>query len=483
MPTIIARQVELDRLEKIYQSHQAELLAVYGRRRVGKTYLIRQAYKERGHYFEFTGIHNASLRTQLNNFAITLSDTFYDGDHILELNDWLTAITELRKAISRLPTHDRIVIFLDELPWIATPKSGALVAIEHLWNRYFSQDPRILMILCGSAAAWMIQKVIHNRGGLHGRLTHQMQLKPFNLHAVDQYLRAQHIQIDHKQLLEVYFAFGGIPKYLSYIERGKSVAQNINDICFTQTGGLTNEFNTIYQALFKDAEKHLRIVTTLAKHPAGLSQPILLDKANISSGGTASKILQELVESGFILEIPSFTKQHKDKTYKLIDEYSLFYLRWMQGVMSSGFPLDKNYWQKMSSTPAWRSWAGTAFENTCLKHIQQIKSALGIAGVMTYEGAWRATSNADAPGAQIDLIIDRADNCINLIECKFYNKLYALTQKEVEDLKRKRISFIQSTGTKKTVFITLITAYGALENDCYHQIIDSQISIEALFSA
>ncbi len=332
VPKIIARQLELAQLEKIYQSNRSELLAVYGRRRVGKTYLIRQAFKERGYYFEFTGIHNASLQIQLNNFAITLADTFYNGEYSLEINDWLTAITELRKAIDKLDTEERIVIFFDELPWIATPKSGALSAIEHLWNRYFSQDPRIFMVLCGSAAAWMIQKIIHNRGGLHGRLTHQMQLQPFNLQEVEKYLTAHHIILDRKQLLELYFAFGGIPKYLSYVERGKSIAQNINDICFTKTGGLTNEFNTIYQALFKKAENHLRIVTTLAKYPSGLSQATLLNKANITSGGTASNILQELVESGFILEIPSFKKQYQEKTYKLIDEYSLFYLNCMQAV-------------------------------------------------------------------------------------------------------------------------------------------------------
>lgn len=481
MPQLVARQFECDQLEKIYHSNKPELLAIYGRRRVGKTHLIRFVFKQRCHYFEFTGIHNASLKMQLNNFAITVSDTFYDGDHLLELNDWLTALTALRRAVDNLETQERIVIFFDELPWLDTPKSGALSAIEHLWNRYFSQDRRILMILCGSAAAWMIQKIIHNRGGLHGRLTQQIKLKPFNLNETEMYLAAKHIQIDRKQLLELYFALGGIPKYLSYVERGKSVAQNVNDICFVKTGGLTNEFKTIYQALFKDAEKHVAVVTALARHPSGLTQKSLLAKTNIPSGGTASKILQELVESGFILAIPRFGKKRNDKIYKLIDEFSLFYLSWMEDAMSSGFIVDQNYWQKMSVSQAWKSWAGVAFENTCLKHIQQIKKALGISGVLTRQGAWQLNSNPPGGGAQIDLIIDRADNCINLIECKFYNKPYALTQKDVQNLRIKRDAFVEATNVRKTIFITLISPYGVLENDYYHQIVDTQIDLDSLF--
>lgn len=308
-----------------------------------------------------------------------------------------------------------------------------------------------------------------------------MQLMPFNLHECELYLNAQNITIDRKQLLELYFAFGGIPKYLSYIERGKSIAQNINDICFVKTGALKAEFNTIYHALFKNAEKHLSIVHVLAKYPQGLAQKRLLEKAKIPSGGSASKVLQELTESGFIVEIPSFHKKVSDRIYKLVDEYSLFYLTWMKEPLASGLAQDPNYWQKLTSTNTWKSWTGIAFENTCLKHIQHIKAALGIAGVMTTQGAWKTTHSPSGNGAQIDLIIDRADNCINLCEIKFYNQPYSLTQQDVTSLQRKRAAFIQETGCDKTIFITMITALGVNENDHYHQVIDNQITMKDLF--
>lgn len=484
MPEMIARIAESTRLEKIYDSHKAELIAVYGRRRVGKTFIIRHLFKHRKYYFEFSGIHKANMKTQLHNFATTISETFYDGSYLPECPDWLAAVTALRKALEQWPDKERIVLFFDELPWLVTPRSGALEAIEHLWNRYLSDDPRIMMILCGSAAAWMIRKVIRNRGGLHGRLSEQIRLLPFNLKETEHYLQAQQIHFDRKQIIELYFAFGGIAKYLSYIQRGKSVAQTINDLCFGATGAMHAEFNSIFQALFQHAERHIQIVKTLAKYPLGLSQKTLLEKSKIPTGGTASNVLMELTESGFIIQIQNFGQSIKNIIYQLSDEYSLFYQTWMQKQQQfySGLPTEENYWQSVMSTQAWQSWCGIAFERLCLKHILQIKAALGIAAVKTIQSVWRFQKDSANQGTQIDLIIDRADNCINLCEIKFYHQPYQMTQKEAELISQRREIFRETTKTKKSVFNTLITTYGAIENDAYLRVIDNQITMNELFT-
>ncbi len=481
--SIIARSAEQSRLETIYRSGKSELLAMYGRRRVGKTFIIRQLFKPKGVYFEFTGIHKAGVKVQLSNFAMTLSEAFYHGSYMPDCPDWLSAVMELRKAIANVPGNKRVIIFFDELPWFATPRSGALEAIEHLWNRYLSDDNRVMMVLCGSAAAWMIRKVVRNKGGLHGRLTAQMRLQPFSLGDAEAYLRAQNIRLDRKQLIELYFAFGGIPKYLSYVRRGQSVAQSINEICFSDAGAMHGEFDGIFRALFNHAERHIQIVKTLAKHPYGLKQKDLLQKVKIPSGGTASGILLELVESGFVLQMPHFNKGVNDCIILLSDEYSLFYLTWMQGQerFHSGLSAKENYWQSVMMSQAWQSWCGVAFERVCLKHIQKIKEALGISGVITQQSVCRIVKNQEHSGAQIDLIIDRADGCINLCEIRFYNKQYCMTQKEAEKINQRREIFREVTQSKKAIFNTLITTYGAAENNAYLQAIDNQLMIDALF--
>jgi AAA+ ATPase superfamily predicted ATPase len=478
---IFGRDQEIKILDTVYDAPEAQFLAIYGRRRIGKTYLINHYFQSKGYYFEFTGVKDASLQVQLTNFQIAFSEAFFHG--ILQPcpASWVEAMTQLRKHIEKLPQDKKTIIFIDEIPWLATPKSGFLGALDHQWNRYLSRMSNVILVICGSAASWMIDNIIYDTGGLYGRLSKEIHLQPFNLHDVEKYLAYRNVVINRKQIVELYFAMGGVAKYLNNIGTGMSAAQVINDVCFARDGFLYNEFNKLYRSLFNNFENHIKIVRALADKPVGLTRDMLLKKAGISTGGTATKVLEELLQSGFILTVPQFGT--KNTVFKLIDFYSLFYLYWIEPAQGDHIEfIEADYWFKLYGKAKWFSWAGHAFENVCLMHVEQIKKALGIAGVSTRVSAWQYHAESDAvQGAQIDLIIDRDDQCINLCEIKFSDVEFTVSKEYAEKLNRKKAIFREVTGTKKALFTTLITTYGAIENCNYHDCVQKQLKLDDLF--
>lgn len=482
MAMIFGREQELKILNDIYVSNEAQFLTVYGRRRIGKTYLINHYFQNKGYYFEFTGVKNANLQTQLTNFQMAFAETFFHGVLQPCPSSWLDAMTQLRKEVEQLPPDKKIIIFIDELPWLATAKSGFMEALDHMWNRYLSRMPNLILVICGSAASWMIDNIIYDTGGLYGRLSKEIHLQPFNLHDVEKYLAYRNVEINRKQIVELYFAMGGVAKYLNNIKTGLSASQVINDVCFTREGYLFTEFNKLYRSLFSDFEKHIKVVRALAEKPAGLSRDSLLKNAGLSSGGTATRVLEELLQSGFILAVPQFGT--KTTVFKLNDFYSIFYLHWVESAQVENLAsIDADHWLKLYGKPKWYSWAGHAYRNVCLLHVEQIKRALGISGVSTKVSAWRYHAESDkTQGVQIDLIIDRDDQCINLCEIKFSDLEFTVTKEYAEKLNRKKAIFREVTKTKKALFTTLITTYGAIENANYHSCIQKQLTMNALFS-
>jgi len=481
MEKIFARKRELDILSKIYSSNQSEFLAIYGRRRIGKTFLIRNFFKEKGRYFELTGIKNGSLKYQLQSFKIEFSRAF-ETSSATEISNWFEAFNELRIAIEKITSKERIILFFDELPWLATPRGGFLQALDHFWNRYMSDDPRVILIVCGSAASWMIKNVIRNKGGLHGRLTHQMRLLPFDLGETERFLLARGIELDRKQLIDLYMAIGGVAKYLTMIEKGRSSLQIVSGLCFN--GPLFREFDELYSSLFEHHTRHINVVKALAAHPSGLTKTGLSEATGLTSGGGMNTILDELEASGFISPVSSFGKKKKEIRYRLIDEYSFFYLRWISQSKSLDLSgVDEGYWLKVANTPAARVWSGHAFEDLCMKHIQKIKMALGIAGVSTSESEWvyRADKTTGGRGVQIDLLIDRADNCINLCEIKYANDEFVIDKEYAKELRAKKSIFIEKTKSKKSVFLTFISTFGVKRNMDAGGFVDVELTIDDLF--
>ena len=474
MAKITGRSEELAILQSVQADDKSAFVAVYGRRRVGKTFLIRSFYE--GQFaFHLTGIANVETDQQLTNFHSALIRYFPELEDNLPAKDWFQAFQQLIKAIESLPSPGKKVLFLDELPWLDTPNSFFISALEHFWNSWASARTDIVLIVCGSAASWMINQLINNTGGLYNRVTHQIQLDPFTLAECETFFKAKSVGFDRYQLLQLYMVFGGIPFYLDMIDPRKSATQNINDLCFKPKGKLRNEFDKLYATLFKKADKHIAVIEALAKKGIGLERDALLKATKLPNGGNTSAVLRELEESNFIRKYNTFGKPKNNAIYQLTDFYSLFYLKFIK----NNSPFDDNYWINGIDTPEIRAWSGYAFEQVCLMHLSQIKNALGINSVQTQTSAWVGSNGTDK--AQIDLLIDRRDHVINLCEMKFSMKAFTIEKEYADNLRKKMSLFAELTKTNKALWLTFITTYGLVQNTHAQSLVHQSITMDALF--
>lgn len=479
--SLIGREKEADVLNKALKQKEPQLIAVYGRRRIGKTHLIREFYSDKGLYFQFTGVQDSPSSEQLANFHDELGSIFTEWTDFKRPKTWREAFQRLVKSIQPLTDNQRVIIFFDEVPWLSH-HSSFLRALEYSWNQHFDRMSNIVVVLCGSASSWMLKHIIQNKGGLHGRLTTKLHLQPFTLLQTERFLESRGVRLERPQIAEVYMSLGGVAQYLKAYPQGKSPAQAIQELCFSPQGLLFREFYPLYRSLFDHSEKYVLVVQALANHKSGLTKQQILEKTSLSSGGTSSRILQELEESGIILHIPDLGKAKKGGTYRLIDEYSLFYQHWIENAGKSIITgIDVHHWQKQQQSHKWSVWAGYAFENMCYRHVKQIKSALGLAAVSTVESAWYGTSD-EAESAQIDLVIDRADQCVNLCEIKFYPAGLKVDRKLAQELQRKKKLFQETTKTKKSLFNILISVSRIPETDHYQSAVDGQITLDDLFT-
>lgn len=475
MEKVIGRQEEKKMLQQALKSKVPELIAVYGRRRVGKTFLIRQALQKEI-VFEFTGTKETNLKQQLANFTKILGKAAGNEKLYRVPDNWSDAFDLLIHYVTPKLETGKAVIFLDEFPWMNTHKSGFLSAFDYWWNSWGTKQDNLLVIICGSAAAWMIQHVVNNKGGLHNRITRKIRLLPFTLQETEAYLKERKVKLDRYQILQLYMVMGGVPHYLKEIRKGESSAQAIDRLCFSKNGLLQNEFKNLYHSLFDDATRHLAVIKALAKNNCGLTRNEIIDAANLSSGGRITELLDELIESGFITSWLPYDKKSKDAIYKLADEYSHFYIKFMEQERSNG----SGTWLKFSNDQSWKSWSGVAFERVCLKHIPQLKKALGIVVVHTEESAWRHVPKKGT-GAQIDLLLDRRDFVIHICEMKYSASTFTIDKKYAGELENKIDIFRQQTNTKKSIFVTMVTTFGIKVNEYESRMVQNSITMDALF--
>ena len=470
---IIGRKEEQQILHSAVQSENSEFVAVYGRRRVGKTYLIRETF---GYKFTFqhTGLAKGNTKEQLFSFAISLRDAGYDDCPIPK--SWLEAFS-LLSAYLKNSTDEKKIVFLDELPWMDTPRSNFISAFEHFWNGWASARKDIVLIICGSATSWIINKVINDHGGLHNRVTKQISLQPFTLKECEMFAQSKGLEMSRYQLAECYMVLGGIPYYWSLLEKGLSLAQNIDKIIFAKNGKLSNEFNQLYASLFKSPEQYIDIVTALGKKKAGMTREEIIVATDKYSNGALSKVLDELEYCGFIRKYNGFGKKSKQAIYQLIDNYTLFYFKFIRQNENN----DEHFWSASIDSAMHRAWSGLAFERLCMAHMQQIKAALGIAGVLSNVYSWRKEADEMSDGAQIDLLIDRKDQVINLCEMKYSLSEYVIDAEYEQKLRNKKSIFIDTTNTRKAVHLTMVTTFGIKVN-AHSGIVQNEITLEDLFS-
>jgi len=471
---MIGRKLEKKKIDLLLKSKKSEFLAVTGRRRVGKTFLVDTLLQK--HYcFSMTGIQNGNTQTQLVNFGIKLSE-YRDTSTVATIKNWQDAFLQLKRYLKTLPKNKKQVIFIDELPWVATPRSGFVQMLAHFWNDFLSKESHFILVICGSATSWITKKVINDPGGLHNRVTEIIHLYPFTLSETHAFLTSKGLHYSAQETAKIYMTLGGIPFYLENLRKGESFPVAIERICFSPTGLLRNEYNNLYQALFNNSEVHQSIVAVLTRYPNGATHTEILQKTGLKNSGSYQRAIQELMLSDFIIESVSFGKKKKGTTFRLIDEYSHFYHRFIKN--------NKKYtpgiWQQLSTGQSYKIWLGYAFESLCYKHINVIKKALGIGMVYTEISTLRVPGSTTQEGFQIDLIIDRKDESINLCEIKFHASPFSIDKKYYLELIQKRQRFLDFTKTKKQLFLTFITNHEMIDNAYASEVVDAQITLGML---
>ena len=468
---IIGRDKELRELEGFYKSGKSEFLVVYGRRRVGKTFLIREFFKDE-FVFTHTGLSRGGTDVQLAEFNKSLRRV--RGEAHREATDWFGAFDCLRGHIEQ-SGPGRKVLFIDELPWMDTQKALLLPALEHFWNGWAAGRDDIFLIVCGSATSWVIGKLLQDKGGFYGRVTGRLFVKPFSLKECEEFYREAGIVYSRYQMVESYMIFGGIPYYLSLMKKELSFPQNVDRLCFREGGALRDEYDLLYRSLFKNPEGHMAVVEALADKRAGLSREAVLKGSGLSDGGGFTRILRDLEQSGFIRRYNGYGKKKRDSLYQLTDPFTLFHLRFIKGGDTQAGP----FWSAYIDDGGHRAWTGYAFEQVALAHIDQVKRKLQIGGVLTRHYSWR--SSKPKPGVQIDLVIDRNDGVINLCEMKYCRDEYEIDAAYEKKLRQRTEAFRRETGTKSALHTTLITTYGLVRNEHAAQV-QSEVTMVDLFA-
>lgn len=478
MEQFIGRTEEIARLKKYFASERSEFIAVYGRRRIGKTFFVRHVLRDR-EAFAVTALDNVSMRDQLLNFNMTLRKRFHTER---QGKNWIEAFAMLADCLEKSSENIKIV-FIDELPWFDTPKSRFVSALEHFWNSWASARNDIKLVVCGSATSWMVNKLLNNRGGLHNRVTHSILLKPFTLAECERYFDAYGFDYSRQEIADCYMVMGGVPYYFTFMEKGYSVAQNVDRMFFALDGELQNEFNNLYRSLFKQADNHISIVKTLAAKGKGLSRSEIVEATKITNNGDLTLKLQELESCGLIRSYAPFStnrrktsvvRKSRETLYQLVDFYTLFYLKMMQ-QNTFGNP---NFWTELQGNQQFAIWSGYAFEMLCLAHVEQIKTALGISGVQSVVCSWFGGNGEEH--AQIDLLIDRNDKTINLCEMKYSDGDFIIDKDDDNDFRTKINVFKTATKTRKSLMFTFVTTSGLKQNK-YSGRVQKIITLDDLF--
>ena len=473
--SFIGRETEIEQLEECLEQPTAQLIVVYGRRRVGKTYLINEFFENR-FAFKVTGAYQGNESFQLQSFIEELNrkaGTDYDPK-----TDWRQAFSWFRDYLEHLPSDRRQVIFFDEMPWLDQSGTSFLPVFEWFWNDWASTQRHLVFIVCGSATAWMDEHFAKNKGGLFERHTCRLYLQPFTLHETEQFLAMKHIAWSRFQITECYMIMGGIPYYLNLLSHRLSLSENIDRLFFQKRGLLWDEYDNLYRTLFRNSDIHMKVVEALSRKRGGLTRNQIAAKTGITENGHLSKILNHLIMSGFVRISTFYGKKIKEAKYQLADYYTAFYFHFIRDQYGK----DEHYWTHSVDLPFRRTWAGLTFEQLCRDHIPQIRQKLGISGMLTTESIWYTEGNPELglPGAQIDLVIERRDRTIHLCEMKFSVNEYVIDREEDLALRNRQETFRMCTKTRKTLLLTMVTTYGVRRN-MYSGLIQSQVVMDDLF--
>jgi AAA+ ATPase superfamily predicted ATPase len=486
---IVGREEEQKALERCYTSNSAEFLAVYGRRRVGKTFLIRSFFSSKNNriFLNVTGMQSGSLLEQIQNFTESVAEAFFHKGVKLEVEkNWHNAFRMLTDNIAAIPKKKKIIIFFDEFPWMATQNSKLLQNLEYFWNQYWSRDARIKLIICGSASGWILKNIINNKKGLYNRVTKTIHLEPFTLGETKKFLISRGIKLNNNQITELYMVLGGIPHYLAQVEKGLSATQAIEQLAFSRNSFLFREFDNLYAAVFNNSENAIEIVRIMAERKYGIGQEELFRSVpHLSSGGRIISLLRDLEDIGFITSFKPKWHKKKGIYYKVADEYTLFYFYWIEPIkkdlISKG--IRAGYWEKIKDSASWKSWMGYAFEAICYKHLTQISKALNLSPT-SLPATWQYVPKKGSveQGAQIDLLFDRDDDSITVCEIKCSKNPFVIDKQYAKEMMNKVEVFKTRTKTTKQIFISMISANGIKPTMYSEELVSSCATLNDLFA-
>lgn len=468
---MIGRIEEKHKLLKANSSEYSQFVTVYGRRRVGKTYFVRETFGYK-FTFEHSGLAKTGIKGQLEHWQSSMK---YHGFKVNRPKSWIEAFDQLKDLIIASDIKKK-VIFIDEMPWMDTPRSGFIGALEGFWNGWASARKDITLIVCGSATSWIINKLIKNKAGLRGRVTTRIRILPFTLEECEKYASSAKLGMRRSQIAECAMIMGGIPYYWSFLDRSKSLAQNIDDLFFNENGELFGEYDELFSSLFKNPEPYIKVIELLGHKKAGMTREEIIG-GGVSDNGKLTKVLQDLEQCGFIRKYASYGYETNHAIFQLVDAYTLFYHKFIKENLKK----DERFWSHTIGKPIYYNWCGLAFERLCLLHVNQIKQALGITGVVSGVCSWQTGKGAGLQGAQIDLILDRDDNVIDLCEMKYTREPFIITADYVEKLLNKRARFLEVADIAKGVHMVLISAQDAVRN-AYIDEFQKIITIDALFA-
>lgn len=470
---LVGRRKEQDTLNQIVWSKEPEFVVVYGRRRVGKTFLVNNYFKD-DYAFKLTGLAKKSKREQLANFATALN-RYGDGVRYKKPRTWYEAFDRLRDLLATKKVKGKKVVFIDELPWMDSRGGNLVSALEHFWNDWANTQSDVVLIVCGSATSWITKKILKNKGGLHNRVTQKLYLRPFTLAECKEYVISRGLAMEDKEIAECYMIMGGIPFYLKNLHRGASLSQNVDEMFFAERGRLADEFDALYASLFDKSENYIKVVEALSKKNKGLTREEILQATKLTNNGHFSKILDDLANCDFIRRYRGYGNNARMSVYQLIDPFTLFYYKFIK----KNAPYDKPFWQYQIGTRQHDTWAGLAFEQLCLNHHIQIEQALGISGTATKVYSWTTKPDATEK-AQIDLIIKRADKVVNVCEMKFYDDIYTMKKKDADDVERRVRIFRNEEKVRTAIHPVLVTTYGVTDNP-YSHMFQNVVTLEDLF--
>lgn len=473
MVQLIGRENEQGLLKKYIDSNRAEFIAVYGRRRVGKTFLVTETFKD-ALSFDMTGVIDGDKEDQLVSFNIALKESGYEGKRV---TDWYGAFEALKEVVKNVPQNKPAIIFIDELPCLDTPRSGLVKALDLFWNGWANRQSNVKLIVCGSATTWIVDNIIDNHGGLHNRITHEMHIHPFTLHDTEAYLTTHGFKWNRLAMAQTYMVLGGIPYYLSLLDNALSLPANIDQLFFSRDAELKKEFDRLFKSLFKSPQAYVDIIQLLANNKKGLTRKEISEKLKKETGGHLSKLLVNLENCDFIRKYN--VRERKINSNNGIYQLTDFYIQFYHDFCSK-HTTDEHFWENSINSPKQNTWYGLAYERLCMAHIPQIKEALGIQRIRTEYYSWR--SKESVPAAQVDLIIERADQIISLCEIKYSKGIYSLDAKEEERLRNRIVDFADETKVKEAVQLVLITTYG-LKDNAHSTEVNDRVVLDDLFKS